>query len=423
MKDTRRQQILHNASNIVILIWTIIQIILVIQAGALTPFSDSAYYLHLAEECSVAKAPYPLASHICGEPYIANPGYINLLAAIITIFKSSTAALWANIIMNCLLLAVLRRIARTISGSASVTDIFTIIYCAIPSTSFVVTGFMSDLPCCLLAFSAVALATRKSPLALFAAGTLLMLANYVRPVAALFIASIILYLILNKTRTTGYLAFISSLVATYLIISTFNYQTTGYWWAFSTTAGVNAIMGANDNSDGTYNPTVFLPGNIGDIPDTPPTNVFQKDSIWTRHTADWIKAHPVEFIKLSPLKIYVQFFVDSFHTHFFQEQSYNTIGPDGRMLSAFRRKVFLESVPYYLTLICAGLGFVSMLRTRKRRLALLLILPVMANILLCVATVGAPRYHYPVIPIFVFFAAEFLYSPTLKKLKTYTPAP
>jgi len=356
-------------------------------------------------QCVADGAAYPLPSHIINENYIANPGYINILAACIAIFGRAEAGIWLNVAMNCALLAVLRALAQRLCGRMT-ANLFVVLFCCIPSNTYIVGSYMSDLPCSLAAYAGLLLATRRNVSALAAAGVLLVTANYIRPVAMIFVTTAAVCLVLRGATRREWAALVLALAVTGGVIATANNQLTGRTFMFSTTGGCNAIMGANGTADGTYNDAVLREGREGDIPDSLGLDVFQKDSLLQTRAMEWAISHPAQFAMLAPRKLYMQFFADSYHSSLSTESGKDCIQPDGHMTPKYKRRVIAESLPYYMVLTLAACGIIMLLRRRKsRRLVILLAIPVAANIILAIATVGAPRYHYPIIPVFVLLAA------------------
>ncbi|MBJ2166516.1 MAG: hypothetical protein JFR24_01420 [Muribaculaceae bacterium] len=385
--------------------WVAAQIAAIYYACGLTPDSDSAYYLGLAQECVAARQAYPLPHHLASHPYIANPGYINLTAGVMAVCGNAHSGLWLNLIMNCSLLFVLYVLCKRLCGTQT-ARIFAVIFCLIPSNTFIVQGYMSELPCELAAYAALLCATGRSRRALAAAGALIVAANYIRPVAAIFALPIILCLSIKRAPWRSWGAFAGAAAAAAVILGAANFAISGRMFLFSSTAGVNAIMGANDTADGAYRSDVFTPGREGHIPDSLGYDVFRKDSLWKNRAMEWALGHPSDFIALIPRKVYVQMFSDSYHTGFFRETSAGAITADGRMSAPHKRLVVLESLPYYAVLLGAAFGMAFLLGTRRRRhLAMLLLVPIAGNLTMAVATVGGPRYHYPVIPVFCLLAA------------------
>lgn len=389
---------------VVVLIWLAVSAVLVVRASGMHPVSDSAYYLGLARDCVAAGLPYPLVSHVAAEPYIANPGYINLLAAALCLPGGAVAALWLNVVLNCALLGVLFCLVRRLCG-ATVAVVFVILFCVLPSNSFIVESYMSDLPCALAAYGALLAATWPGARHAVLAAVLLTVANYIRPVAMTFAAALVLCMLLGRTDRRRWVAFGVALVASTAALWMLNGALTGTRYCFSTTGGVNAIQGACDSANGGYNADVFAYGQEGYIPDDARLDVFQKDSVWRSRAIDWAAEHPGRFLSFIPRKLYVQMFNDSFHHSLLRETSEGILTPEGRMAPAYRREVVAESVPYYLVLMLAACGVVMLLRARRRRLVAVALALVAMNLCMAALTVGAPRYHYPVMPVFLMLAA------------------
>lgn len=75
-----------------------------------------------------------------------------------------------------------------------------------------------------------------------------------------------------------------------------NYQVTGELVLVSANGGMNLLQGNYDGADGSAM-------HMADLPPFPGMTEKQRDDAYWRLGADWIKAHPVEFLKLAPLKL------------------------------------------------------------------------------------------------------------------------
>lgn len=115
---------------------------------------------------------------------------------------------------------------------------------------------------------------------MLALGIIVVLANYVRPVAILFIVPVVAYMFIRRFEwrsMTSYAAGISLMI---LSISIFNYHLNGHAIAAASTSGVNMIIGASDQANGSFEGSVFGEENAGYIPDDAGLDAFEKDSVW-----------------------------------------------------------------------------------------------------------------------------------------------
>ncbi len=385
--------------------WLIAQITAVVGYSHYTPTSDSGYYLSLAYDCINAGSAYPLPHHIATDSYIANPGYINMLALCIALFGSSVAGLWMNVVLNCTLLWILFRVVRHTCGNTS-SRIFVILFCLLPSNTLIVTSFMSDLPCTVAGTGALLALTFRGRKMIILSAFLIVLSNYIRPVGITFAVTAIVCILVHAHAARRLLWLFGSIALFLGMLAFANRLASGHTFLFSTTGGVNALLGANDTADGGYNPLVLAEGREGDIPDRLGYNVFQKDSLWKARALDWTIAHPYRFTALIPAKLYRQYFCDSYHTSLHEECAVGTLTPEGRMTPSFKRLVLLESIPYYFILLLAAAGLYILCKrgARARNFAAVILTPVFINIILTIATVGATRYHYPAMPSFILLA-------------------
>lgn len=388
-----------------VMLWIAAQVFLILQAAGMQPISDSAYYLRLALTCLNAGGAYPLPVQIEIEPFIVNPGYINVLAGAIGLGGFNAAGLWLNLLFNCALLWILYRLVDRMAGRRTAL-VFVILFCLLPSNSYIVMGYMSDLPCLAVACGALLLATYPGGRPMALAGLLLVVANYIRPVAMIFALTLAVCMLLSHAKPERWIALILMMVTATAALWLVNGAISGTRFCFANTGGVNALQGANDTADGGYNGLILMEGHEGYISDSTGYNAFQRDSVWKERALDWALANPGKFARLAPRKLYIQLFCDSYHLNLFRETAEIMTGPDGTLSARAKKQIVLESIPYYLLLLLAAVGTAVTLRTRRhRKLALVLLTPIVLNLLLAVATVGGPRYHYPAMPAFIFLAS------------------
>lgn len=165
-----------------------------------------------------------------------------------------------------------------------------------------------------------------------------------------------------------------------------------------TTRGVNLIMGANDNMNGTYNSDVFNKGKMGYIHDK--TNVYEKDSIWTLRSIQWIKSHKIKFLSYMPIKLFRLWGGDYYSDINFNISSVTS-------LNVKILKICIFSFFYYMSCFLFLVGIFALRKKILGVYGIILIPLVLASLMHCVLY-GGMRYHYPYIPIFIFYASKGL---------------
>ncbi len=373
----------------VVFLWFVAQIVAVALYWDLPAYSDSATYRQLALESSAAGW-YPLERHLFSENYIFNPGYVNFLILYLKIFGTFSGIGVVNICLNCVLLwAVYDITARLASRKASYLAV--IFFCILPSNILVAAVTMSDLFFAALIYAAISL-FRRNPWAILVAGLLTGMANYVRPIALLFVVSMFLYAIVRKYRPADLVLFLAAMLAVTALVGAVNSRMTGETFVSGSTAGVNLIMGANPDADGSYNDAVFTPGHIGYIGQDG-CSVFRKDSIWKSRAVEWIKENPAEYAGRAPVKLARLWLGDSYHDLVLSPQ---------RWPSPLKA---LTSLPYYI--ICA-MAFVGLWRRRRGIFGVwgIYLLPVLGASAMHMLLYGGMRYHYPFMPVVILFATQ-----------------
>jgi hypothetical protein len=287
-----------------VVFWIVLQIfICIVLHYDVRRRDDPGGYLNLAEQCFNSNTIYPTIDHL-HDRYIFQPGYINFLLLILTIFGSFRAMYLVNILMNIGILSAIFFIAKRLFDSKT-TYLSGIIYLLLFSNYTVVLHTYSELPFLLLMLCSFVCILKGKNVFFVLSGVSLALANWIRPLGMIALVALCAFLIFKKVNWKPYVSLLGSYVGTILIIGCIS---TIYFPDFvyqSTTSGVNMIMGANDDCTGGYNATVFEKGKIGYIENSTATAMTYKefDSFFTQQSVKWIKEHPLKYISFVPKKI------------------------------------------------------------------------------------------------------------------------
>ena len=130
---------------IAICLWIIAQIITVIHYWDVPQMSDAYSYCFFAIKVADNNVFYPTKEMVTNGEYIFNPGFINYLSLVWRTFGSMNYALVFNIILNCLLLASIFRIALK-TASRSVANWTATLFCLLSSNTLIVPQLMTELP-------------------------------------------------------------------------------------------------------------------------------------------------------------------------------------------------------------------------------------------------------------------------------------
>lgn len=383
---------LKQVSLLAVVLWIAAQLAVALCCDISPQYSDAATYQRLAADTVAADLWYPTSSQLISEIYIFNPGYVNLLVLWLKLFGSLSGLQFFNILLNCVLLICVFAVSRRIAGERC-AYICIIFFCLLPSNIFIVAATMSDLFFCFLLFLSLCL-FRNRPWSMFLSGMALAAANYVRPIALLFLAAMFLLVIVQRNNWSirACASFIcGGLLLTGAIIA-FNRNINGHTIVGGSTGGVNLIMGANDHADGSYNGEVFRPGNPGYINPESGMDVFAKDSLWMAEAKLWIKENPARFIAFAPVKLARLWAGDCYH---------DLVLRPGALPVWVK---VLTSLPYYMIFGLALWGI--WLKRRELTGAWgIYLLPVLLACAMHALMYGGMRYHYPFMPILILFAS------------------
>ena len=218
-----------------------------------TPTNDGEGYIEYAQIAIADHQPYPTLHHIIGKPYIWNMGIINLVALSLGLTKSLYPLLVLFCIMKALTAWLLAHTTAKLFNRQTAL-IALILYILYPNNWGQSTMLSSEIPMLFFTMLAVflslsKLSTLNYPLSLHSklstlnsqlSGALFALANWFRPVAAIFLLALIAYFFLCRKRQwkkltlyllSGY-AFVVLLIGTscYLRTGYFLYQADSLWF-------------------------------------------------------------------------------------------------------------------------------------------------------------------------------------------------
>ena len=276
---------------------------------------------------------------------------------------------------------------------------------------------------CFMAFMGVSLALslRRNAGALLAAGALMGLANWVRPLLVVFLPGVLLFFLMRRVGWKRVLAYLAGLMLVIVLVGTRAYQRTGRFVYQAQTMGVNMLMGANDDADGSYVGEVYNEGKPGYVAPGSGVTFDERDARYKRYAVEWIMEHPLRFAALAPAKLFYylatdiycgsSFFGNRIQTDnlgYIRELAAIVTGRGARPFALGDAVVILSQLTYMLVFIAYVAFVVDCLRRRcwLRLLPLHLIFALSCGV--TVMTVGGARYHMPYLPIFCLCAATLI---------------
>ncbi|MDX1359672.1 MAG: hypothetical protein R3232_12635, partial [Clostridia bacterium] len=217
---------------------------------------------------------------------------------------------------------------------------------------------------------------------------------------------------------------LAAVLAVVLVIGTVTYIYSGNFVFQSVTAGVNFIMGANDDADGSYSQYAFRQGRLAVIEDAENKTYVEKDSIWTSRAIDWIMNNPGKYIALIPAKLFYMYSVDTYAFSTFYNNKVRTSGSEYikplasnvlnlnfKELTWVDYVVILNQIIYMALLVMMLVSFIYLLVKKKNTREVVFVLAILVlGTGMTIITVGGARYHYPYLPIFFIMSAAFIYN-------------
>ena len=379
--------------------------------------SDAESYLELARYYATVNSWYPGPGDLHAT-YIFGNGYVNLLSVVM---RLSTSMIWAfllNMLFTQMIVLSWADIARQLTGRTQTACLTVVLLCAMCGLWGEVAATRTEL--CFMAFMGVSLALslRKSAGSLLAAGVLMGLANWVRPLLVVFLPGVLLFFLMRRVGWKRVLAYLAGLTLVIVLLGARTYQRTGRFVYQAQTMGVNMLMGANDDADGSYVGEVYDEGKPGYVAPGSGVTFDERDARYKRYAVEWIMEHPLRFAALAPAKLFYylatdiycgsSFFGNRIQTDnlgYIRELAAIVTGRGARPFALGDAVVILSQLTYMLVFLAYVAFVVDCLRRRcwLRLLPLHLIFALSCGV--TIMTVGGARYHMPYLPIFCLCAA------------------
>lgn len=395
---------------ITIACWLLIQLLLIVFLWGHPQGSDQGEYMRIAQQCYARGEWYPMVEHVYAD-YIWAPGFINWLILQLNIWGTLNLNMVLNLILQVLILWFIYKIGMRFF-SRKTAQIAAILWCLLYSNWLIVVSASTELPFLCLSLAALYLSCSPKPGYFLLAGFLLAIANWIRPVMAVFLLVILVQMVWKRMNWKCYAALFLTLFLTIGFIGTMTEKKLGYFVYQSTTGGVNLIMTSNDKAYGGVASSVLSdPENIAYIPEKEKLTFREKDSIWKARSTEWIMQHPGRACGLYLRKIAGLYAEDSWPDRpifggYGIVDSYVVAGKASRQQFVWQISLrILKSTVYYGILFFA---FYTLFRYRKQVFTfpglILLLLLVTGTAMTCLLAVS-PRFHYPFLFVIVLLVA------------------
>lgn len=393
---------------VVFIIWLSVQAVLLFLYWDLPCHDDALYYEELALGCIDAGTWYP-ALHNLHDVYAFAPGYVNLLIGVHLLFGTFSAICFLNLVMNVLLVFEVFLLGKRLFGE-NVGFISAIAYMLMYSNLYVPIAHQSDLPFTFLLVSSLLLCMNKRMYWLLIAGVLIGLANWIRPLAVVFLITILVYFVVQKRAWFHYAALLMPLALTIFLIGMSAKQKTGYFVYQSTTGGVNLAMSSFDEANGLVNfdglkdstNSICLKGAAN-------YTFMERDKALKKAAIEWILENPLRYIAQVPLKVVALYCEDTWSERIKPDMGFGTILPkikeDKMALAQLGVTVFIKSLTYYLVIFFFLYYLWVSRRELFRKQNVFLLIPLLGTAM-TVAVVVTSRYHYPYLFMMTIYAAK-----------------
>jgi len=409
-------------------IYIIIQILYVTFLNL--PFrSDSMMFYNFAQQSLAIGKLYPNMAMISSD-YLVSPVFVNYNFILLNIINSPFIILYFNILLNSIQLFLIYKITLKIFGTQSALWA-AIIYMLYLTNLGLVLSNLSELLFGVLIFSSIYFFLSKNSILNFLlCGLFAGFALGVRPVAAAVILAyiIICFYELIKKKYPDYrkILFILSGVLIYiLLMGSISKKNIGHFIYTAGTGQINIALSSNDGATGIYSDSIF---NYDSVYRTKTTFIEKNDYLFNK-SVKWIKQHPFRFFSTIPRKIYSTFISDDWVV---SPHSHTNNWEFNRFVKSFKnpglRKEF-NSEPLSFRIIFIILNFLHQLiyscifimilfqfyyfiknKLIDNNIILFYLIIFLGYGLTFIASVGTPRYKYPIILVGI-----ILISPVIHK--------
>lgn len=466
MQNSHRtlKRTLSNNAYLIISALFLLLLIAILCIFGYTPTNDGEGYLDYARIALAEHQPYPSPKTILGQPFIWNPGIINLIILSLWAFQS----LWPLLLTLCLMKAlsaflVAKIASKLFSHQTALIALF--LYILYPNNWGQSTMLSSEIPMVFFTLLAVNLSLknnnsprllqpRRSHISLqFLAGITLAIANWFRPVATIFLVALVLYHLLKRSRllrprrnpTRPILHLLSGYILTILIIGTSCYLRTGYFIYQSDTLWFNMAEATYEKDPQPhYSTEMFPPGTARYIQDMQHKTAIECSHIWRQRSLKWLAKHPAQYLSKIPARLYYVYKNDIDNLSAFlpdksnPAENYVTLPLKSilhlsktsltfREGTAVASLAIITTIFYILLLLSAIIATITTLRTNRHsplnpqrhfhseaekqlstlNITLLLFIIIAGSLALVLAVHGETRFKAPFMP-FIFILAALL---------------
>ena len=381
-----------------------------------TPYPDSQGYILLAKECLAHNELYPIASNLHELPFVWNVGSINLTFFSLKLFNSIVPLLVLYSLMKGFSAWLVYETGRRLS-SYNVGIIALFIYILYPANYGEGTSLLSETPFIFFSLAAiVAVLSHRNILA----ASLLVAANWMRPMAVIFVIAIVIYYIAygKKKRIS---VFIASYLLGIALIGTLSHHRTGHF-IYQAKTGWMALMqySWDHDSDQTDDYALFKYKDPNYISSKDNYDAVERDSVWQSHFWIWLQNNPDEYFKQMPRKFVNTFATDNVNfctfipdkseaEYMYHEVSMPVVLQSMPKLSAVQVLTVVNLIVYYTLMFFAALSVLKFIRIKKYKIIVLPFTVISTGtLLLLFVGHGEARFHQPFMPFIILLVALYI---------------
>jgi hypothetical protein len=161
-------------------------------------------------------------------------------------------------------------------------------------------------------------------------------------------------------------------------------------------------MGAHDASNGGYIIQAYR-----DNYNSPNLNFIQKDSVWKSKAINWIKEHPIEYLKLAPSKLIRLFSIDAYTLQSYKLIFFN-INLNKTISHLLFKIIYGLSFLHHLFLLITTIVSWFFLKTNNNSFLIFCWVYIFLCIGVTCLTVGEPIYRHQLDLLFCVISAKTL---------------
>ncbi|MBD5531553.1 MAG: hypothetical protein HDQ98_05020 [Lachnospiraceae bacterium] len=408
----KEQDPLRTASWVVYLLMLLLQVRLVVCFSG-EQFGDFMEYVNKAKEISAARAFYPRVQDLQRVFYLHAPGYVNFLALVFRLTDNLKVVFCLNILFLQILLFSAKDIVYRLTGKRRCAEVFQILYCIYFSLG-VGGGVVlanTEMPFCALVFlsMALAMAKKREVLTMAAAGFIMGLANWIRPVMILFLPAVLwgIYQTDKRKMLRRTVCYCASMMACILCIGGLSYLNCGKFVYQSTTMGINLFIGNNPIADGNNHWDAVLKQNA-DPAAAADWTYEEWEDYYLYEALSWMRENPGKVIKLMPNRLFYLWANDVYFATAYTDNKVDTektayiisVIDKVRNLQLGELKgidlmVILTECYYLFVLILAAVGAVRQIRGKEWSVWLGIYSIVILGTGMLMLMFGYGRFHFP----------------------------